>query len=221
MRYPFPLNVRVVFGIAGFLLAAIASDAFVWLAFARPLPFLSVVLSLTFFLAAVGLMSLALGTLRIQKKRLVLIVALCLGIVSHFAKLLCPFCYAVAAEHARGTAEHLNVKALVIERSLSGTDPFAHSRDRWGGQYHLKELADNTLLVWSDGPDGDNDNAEIQVAEKLFAFERAFEPCFTQPYEAWLGFLRRAALWEVTSIWRQLNGDIVWESKDGAVVLKS
>jgi len=222
---PMGASLRIVLGLAGFVLAAVSADAFLWVAFARPVPWLMTAASALLFLIAVGLFSLALGVRSPGasdpgKRQFIVALAFLLALVSPFAKLLWPGCYPLASEHARGAAEKSRVASLVRARLLDENDRFDEARDLWGGRYHLKELGEGALLVWSEGPDRENNHGKIQVAGRLFSFERAFEPCFRQPYAGWQQFLRRVALWEVTSIWGRLEGDIVWESRNGAIFLK-
>lgn len=202
-------------------LSVAAIGALQWFSSARPFPVFCTAAVLFLLVFCIGLLSLSFGFFSARRKFITVVAALLLVLALH---LVLPFCLAgmaLACEHGRGVGTAVQARTLVLDILVSDEDNSSKTRDLWGGQYHLKKLSDKTFLIWSDGPDQKNDNAENQIGRKLFAFERAFEPCFPEPYASWQELLRRMALWEVTRVWGCFDGDIIWTStEDGGVVIK-
>ena len=203
------------------ILSVAAVDALRWFSSARPFPVFCTSAVLVILAFCIGLLSLSFGVFSARRKFMKAVAALLLVLALY---LVIPFCsvgMALACEHGRGVATAVQVRTLVLDILVSDEDKSLKTRDLWGGQYHLKKLADKTFLIWSDGPDKKNGNAENQIGRKLFAFEKAFAPCFSEPYASWQDFLRRMALWEVTRLWGCFDGDIIWTStEEGAVIIK-
>ena len=199
----------MLLGLAGGLLAVPAVDALRWFSPVRPFPTFCTITALIILVFCTGLVSLCFGILSPRRRVLTVMLALLLVFGLYLVTSFCSASMALASAHGRGTATLAQARRLVLDILVIGKDNSAKTWDLWGGQYHARKLADKTLLVWSDGPDRQNDNAQNQIARKLFAFEKTFDPCFAEPYSSWQEFLRRIALWEVTHVWGQFDGDIV------------
>lgn len=203
------------------ILSVAAVDALRWFSSARPFPVFCTAAVLVILAFCIGLLSLSFGVFSARRKFMTVVAALLLVLALH---LVIPFCsagMALASVHGRGAVTANQARTLVLDILVSDEDNSSKTRDLWGGRYHTKKLADKTFLIWSDGPDQKNDNAENQIGRKLFAFERAFDPCFPEPYASWQELLRRMSLWEVTRVGGCFDGDIIWAStENGAVVIK-
>ena len=214
-------RMRVLSGLVGIFMAVPAVDALRWFSSTRPLPILCTTAVLVILAFCIGLFSLSFGFFSVRRKIVSVIAALLLILVLGLATFLCSSVLALACEHGRVLVTIGQARDLVIDMLVSGEDKSSNMRDLWGGRFHMKKLADNTFVIWSDGPDRNNDDTEIQIIHKLIAFERTFAPVFAEPYESWKELLRRMALWEVTYIWQRFNGDIVFgANEDGSTFIK-
>lgn len=214
-------RVRCISGLVGVFMAAPAVDALRWFSSTRPLPILCTTAALIILLFCMGLLSLSFGFFSVRRKIVSVIAALLLVLTLGLATFLCSSVLTLACEHGRVSVTIGQAKDLVIDFLLFGEERSSKMQDLWGGRFHTKKLADNTFVIWSDGPDRNNDDAEIQIIHKLIAFERTFAPVFAEPYESWKELLRRMALWEDTYIWRRFKGDIVFgANKDGSIFIK-
>jgi len=213
-------RMRVLLGLVGFFLAALSVDAMRWFLLTRPLPILCVTVDLLILLFCIGLFSLSFVYFSVRSK-IVTVVALLLVLALALATFLCSSALTLACEHGRILVMLAQAKGLVNDMLVSGEDKSSNVRDLWGGRFHMKKLADNTFVIWSDGPDRNDDNAERQVIHRLIVFERTFEPVFCEPYESWKEFLRRIALWEITYIWHRFDGDVVLgATEEGSTFIK-
>lgn len=214
-------RIRVLLGLVGVFMAAPAVDALRWFSSTRPLPILCTTAALIILLFCMGLLSLIFGFFSVRRKIVSVIATLLLVLALGLATFLCSSVLALASEHGRVSVTIGQARDIVIDFLLFGEDKSSKMSDLWGGRFHTKKLADNTFVIWSDGPDRNNDNAERQIIHKLITFERTFAPVFAEPYESWKELLRRMALWEVTYIWQRFNGDIVFgANEDGSIFIK-
>lgn len=214
-------RMRVLLVLVGFFLAVPSVDAMCWFLPTRPLPILCTATVCVIVVFCIGLLSLGFGFLSTHKKVMSVLVSLLLLLALGLATFLCSSALALACEHGRVLVTMGQAKDIVIEMLVCGEDKSSNVRDLWGGRFHTKKLADNTFVIWSDGPDRNNDNAERQIIHKLIVFEKTFKPVFPEPYESWKEFLRRMALWEVTCVWGQFDGDVIFGStEDGSIFIK-
>jgi hypothetical protein len=212
---------RVLLGLVGFFLAVPSVDAMRWFLSTRPLPILCTTVVLVDLLFCIGLFSLSFGYFSVRSKIVTVVVALLFVLALALVTFLCSSAFTLAGEHARVLVTMGQAKDIVLEMLVYGEDKSSNIRDLWGGRFHTKKLADNTFVIWSDGPDRNNDNAERQIIHKLIVFEKTFKPVFCEPYESWKELMRRIALWEITYIWHRFDGDIVFGSgEDGSVFIK-
>jgi len=214
-------RLRVLLGLVGFFLAVPAVDALRWFSSTRPLPILCTTVAFVILLFCIGLFSLSFGYFSVRSKIVTVVVALLVVLALVLATFLCSSALALACEHGRISVTLAQARGLVIDMLVSGEDKSSNMRDLWGGRFHMKKVEDDTFVIWSDGPDRNNDNAERQVVHRLIVFERTFAPVFAEPYESWKELLRRMALWEDTYIWQRFDGDIVFGSgEDGSIFIK-
>lgn len=212
---------RILAGVVGVILSVAAVDALRWFSSARPLPVFCTFAVLVILAFCIGLLSLSFGVFSVRIKIMTVVAALLLVVGLYLARSFCFAGMTLACEHGRGVATRQQARTLVLDTLVSGEDKSPKTRDMWGGQYHMKKLSDETILIWSDGPDQKNGNAEKQIGRKFFAFERTFDPCFPEPYASWQELLRRMTIWEITHVWGCFDGDIIWRwSGDGVVLIK-
>lgn len=206
----------IVLGIAAFPVTVAALDVFVSAVALRPLPILSVGAALALAALSVCVIFSALG--RVTDLRLLsrMGCTLCAVLLAHFAKLSLPA--NVPAAIRPDLREMGRFKPLTYPEVQESEVRTEH--DFWGGCYHIKRQTDGPLLVWSDGPDADDDNAERPIGKELFSFERGFQGWYWRGYLPWQRLLKRVAYWETMAIWGHLDGDIVWEVRDGGIYLK-
>lgn len=214
-------RMRCISGLVGIFVAVPAVDALRWFSSTRPFPILCTTAVLVILAFCIGLLSLSFGFFSVRRKIVSVIAALLLILVLGLATFLCSSVLALACEHGRVSVTIGQAKDIVIDFLLFGEEESSKMQDLWGGRFHIKKLADSTFVIWSEGPDRNNDDTEIQIIHKLIAFERTFAPVFAEPYESWKELLRRMALWEDTYIWQRFNGDIVFgANEDGSVFIK-
>jgi hypothetical protein len=216
-----PKRMHVLLGLVGFFLAVPSVDAMRWFLSTRPLPILCTVNVCIIVVFCIGLLSLGFGFLSARRKVVSVLASLLLLLALGLATFLCSSALALACLHGRVSVTMGQAKGIVFEMLVFGEDKSSNVRDLWGGRFHTKKLADNTFVIWSDGPDRNNDNAERQIIHKLIVFEKTFQPVFPEPYESWKEFLRRMALWEVTCVWGQFDGDIIFgTTEDSSIFIK-
>jgi lysylphosphatidylglycerol synthetase-like protein (DUF2156 family) len=214
-------RMRVLLGLVGFFLAVPSVDSMRWFLPTRPLAILCTVTVCVIVVFCLGLLSLGFGFLSTRRKVVSVLAALLLILTLGLATYFHSICMVLAAEHGRVLVTMGQAKDIVIEMLVSGEDKSSKIRDLWDGRFHTKKLADNTFVIWSDGPDRNNDNAERQIIHKLIVFEKTFKPVFPEPYESWKEFLRRMALWEVTCVGGQFDGDIIFgTTEDSSIFIK-
>jgi len=203
---------------AAFLFLFAALDFFVSALALRPLPVLTAAAALVLLALAVCAMYRALGSVKERKRSTRVVYTLCLVLLAHFIKLALP--WLLPAAHRPDITEIQRFRHLTFPEFKQ--DEIRAKQDSWGGRYHTKRLTNGGLLVWSDGPDGDNDNAERPIGRQLFQFESVgYKGWLGHCYLPWQGLLKMAAYWEAVELWGHLDGDIVWEARaDGSVSLK-
>ena len=206
----------------GFIVAAVTSDAVVCLLPLRPFPLLTAAVALIFYLLAIAALGLGLGVLKSGRRGPVVASALALAVTAHFSQLVFFFpcdCASVNSHDPR-RVEMKKVWRFWRLRRAGEREPLP-TVGFWGGRYHFRGSVTAGLVVWCDGPDGDNDNADRRVGRELCSFERTIGPWFRYPCPPWRRSLRKIALWEVMRVWGRFDGDVVWEgSPDGGLGLR-
>jgi len=208
-------DVRVAMASAAFLLTFAGLDAFAIVVALRPLPFLCATVALAVSILAVSLIYLALGIFKYQRKRPRIVRTLMLTALACIFRAVLPS--DLPAAYEPNLLEIRKFRHLIYPQVLE--DKLSTTRDFWGGGYHIRRSPDGMLVIWCDGPDGDNDNAERSIGRGLFSFEKAsFVGWYPLP---WRSLLRKAAYWEVMDVWGCFDGDIVWQSPgDSSVYLR-
>jgi len=210
-------RLRVPALLAGLLMVVPSVDALGRLLCVPPLPVVCLVIAAAVFVCSFGL--ICLGVRRphaghaITLGRAAVIALALAGVIAVGRQF-----QALACAHGRGMAAKNRAKQLVISLQL-GLDEFGSTQDPWGGKYHRAASGPDSVLVWSDGPDGCNDQGRGQIAHAILRFERPFDQCYSEPYESWKELVRSAALWELTFLRDGLRRDIVWKSRNCAISL--
>jgi len=203
-----PIVARISLGILGFALTVVCVDILVSFLALTPCPVLSTATDLVLTILAVSLTLLPLPRAELEKKVALVGQGLVVAILAWMVGNLLYIPRPAKADYSPLAIDRFKLRSLLFPRV--DEEGLAAARDLWLGRIYVKErLGDGRLVVWSDGPDGDNDHAERPVGREALRFERGFARWHFGGHLPWQPLLKRAAYWEVIKLWGHLDGDVV------------